>query len=124
MKHDEEARQRSVVQWWDLQCRSLGLIPEHLWHTPNGGKRSLTEAVRLKKIGVRAGVPDLFLAVPVHGKSGLFVEMKSAVGKTSQAQDCYLLMLQAAGYETCVCRSFDRAKNAIMSYLRTGCSIG
>lgn len=53
------------------------------WHTPNGGKRSKASAARLKKMGVRAGVPD-FIFIDKPGVS--FLELKSSVGVLSKEQ--------------------------------------
>ena len=40
---------------------------ELLYHVPNGGSRNKAEASKLKRMGVRAGVPDLVLPVPRAG---------------------------------------------------------
>lgn len=124
MRHDEAARQAAVIAWWDLHHREYGVPKEMLWHTPNGGKRNIIEAARLKKQGVRAGVPDLCLAEPSHGKHGLYIEMKTPTGVLTDAQSIMLCDLTARGYETCVCRSADAAISAIKNYLRTGSVIG
>jgi len=57
----------------------LGLI----YHIPNEGKRSPQEGARLKREGLKAGVPDLHLAVQSHdGKFlSLYLEMKRENGK-------------------------------------------
>ena len=60
---------------------------KNLFAVPNGGLRSKTEAARLKAAGVKAGVPDIMLAVARCGFHGLFIEMKVGKNKTSAAQD-------------------------------------
>ena len=49
---------------------------------PNGGKRNPAEAARFKAMGVKAGVPDLCLPVPMNGYAGLYIEMKYSNNKT------------------------------------------
>ena len=71
----EDTEQINVIQWAQYQ------IPHHpelklLHHCPNGGSRNKAEAVKLKQMGVRAGVPDLHLPVPKGVYSGLYIEMK------------------------------------------------
>lgn len=33
------------------------------WHTPNGGSRNAIEAAKLRRMGVKPGIPDLLLLV-------------------------------------------------------------
>lgn len=58
----EEEEQTVVMHWATM---AAGRWPELrlLFHIPNGGKRSKTEAARFRAAGVRSGVPDLFFAV-------------------------------------------------------------
>lgn len=49
----ETTIQEQIVNW----CRKKDIL---VWATPNGSKRDIREAVRLKKEGVLSGVPDLF----------------------------------------------------------------
>lgn len=76
----ETLEQQALFQW---AAYNETIIPElKLLHAiPNGGKRYKATAVRLKKEGVRSGVPDVFLPVARHDKHGLYVEMKAYRGK-------------------------------------------
>ena len=49
-----------------------------LFHVPNGGKRNAAEAAHLKRQGVKAGVPDLFLPV---ARGGLDVYKRQGICK-------------------------------------------
>jgi len=51
-----------------------------------------------------AGFPDL---VMIRGKRVLFVELKSATGRLSQAQRRWLVALRSSGADVCVWRSVD-----------------
>ena len=62
--------------------------PEWLiFHTPNGGRRAYKEAVIFKRMGVRAGVADLFLVEPTLEYHGLFLEMKKPGSKDDLSDD-------------------------------------
>ena len=93
---------------------------------PNGGLRNIRVAMKLKKEGVKAGIPDIFLAVPRHLPNptrdvftlyGLFIEMKFGKNKTSRNQQGWIEALIAEGYAVEVCYSFEEAKQAIIGYL-------
>jgi hypothetical protein len=116
----ETRLQKNVIQWWDLAARGYGLDPRLLSHCPNGGKRGKIEAAIFKAIGVRAGFEDLFLAVPAHGKHGLFLEMKAPDGRISTEQRQMMALHALHGYAVTVAWSFDEAVGAITRYLKTG----
>jgi len=103
-------------------CESMtGVYPElrMLYAIPNGGKRSIGLAVKLKKEGVKSGVPDLCLPVPKKGYHGLYIEMKKVKdGKMTDAQKWWHEELFKQGYLSVVCYGMAAAKNVIMEYLK------
>lgn len=97
-----------------------------LFAIPNGGQRSITEAVRLKAEGVLAGVPDLFIARASGAMHGLFIEMKRAKGgvngksgggKVSEKQQAVMLTLSQEGYAVMVAHGCDEAWPFVKQYL-------
>ena len=84
---------------------------------PNGGKRHISTAKRLKASGAKAGVPDIFLPVPHGEKHGLWIELKVGKNKPTKEQNMWLSNLASEGYETAVCYGFEEAKNKIVEYL-------
>lgn len=48
-----------------------------LFAIPNGGYRKLRTGIRLKRTGLKPGIPDIFLPVGRSVYHGLFIEMKS-----------------------------------------------
>ena len=73
---------------------------------------------RLKDMGLRPGTPDLFLAVPCNGKSGLWIELKRSKGGRVQAvQKDMLDMLRKQGFTAEVCHGFEEARRCICAYL-------
>lgn len=114
----EHAEQVVLLHWWEAQARAKGIDPEHLFAIPNGGNRNAKTGARLKAEGVRAGVPDLMLAIPNGAYGGLFIEMKRQQGgKLGKKQKNMLAILSRAGYAVRVCYGFEDAKNTICLYL-------
>jgi hypothetical protein len=72
---------------------------------PNGGTRNIREAVKLKRTGVRRGVPDIFLAVPKGKFHGLWIETKSDKGEQTIAQIEFMAQLKNQNYYCVVCRN-------------------
>lgn len=92
-----------------------------LFHVPNGGSRGPAEAGRFKAMGVKPGVPDVFLDVPRGGFHGLRIEMKRRHGgKVSEDQTDWIDWYNANGYRAVVCYGWDEARMEIEDYLRGG----
>ena len=116
MNHIEDNEQICLMEWATAQS---GKFPELslIFHIPNGGKRNAREAARFKRMGVKAGVPDLFLPVPRGGCHGLFIELKAPRGKLSDYQRGWIKSLKASGYAVSVCYGYDEARQDILHYL-------
>lgn len=104
MKHLESSLQITCVEYFDLKYPHLKQL---LFHIPNGGKRNIREAARLKRMGVRAGVADFFLAIPRGGYHGLFIELKVGKGKLTDSQKAFTDAVAEKGYLTAEVRSVD-----------------
>lgn len=114
----EDQEQTLLFKWADLMAKQY---PELLsmFAIPNGGKRNKITAMNLKRTGVKSGVPDIMLAIPKNGYSGLFIEMKRAKGaKVSPSQKEWIDRLTASGYGCSICKGYDEAVNVVMSYLK------
>lgn len=61
----EAEEQEVVMKWASMNWKKYPAL-FRLFHIPNGGSRQIAEAVHLKRMGVKAGVPDLFLPYPVE----------------------------------------------------------
>jgi hypothetical protein len=97
-----------------------GVHPELalLYHIPNGGKRTITTAKRLKAEGVKSGVPDIHLPVARRGYHGLYIELKRLQGNnTTETQDYWIEALNDQGYLAIVCRGWNEASEKILDYL-------
>jgi hypothetical protein len=92
-----------------------------VYHVPNGGKRSLKTAVRLKREGVRAGVLDIVVEKARGIYHGMRIEMKRQKGGAlSESQKEMIRDLRAEGYFVAVCQGFDEARAALLEYLAFG----
>ena len=117
--YSEHIEQRALVAWAIIQGKSITEL-QSLFSVPNGAHVSKAQAGKLKSEGLKAGVPDLFLAVPRGGYSGMFIEMKRVIGGiVSEAQKEWHLRLSDNGYKVVVCRGFDVAKEEIIKYLKS-----
>ena len=108
-RSSEDTEQETVVQWARMMSGrwpELGL----LHHIPNGGSRNKKEAVKLKRMGVLAGVADLHLPVSRSGYHSIYIEMKFDDGRLSKSQKEFL---KAASYERNYCRVCYSAADAI-----------
>lgn len=112
MKFQEHTEQVKFIQ----RCRWLK--PDLLAYAiPNGGKRNPKEAVRLKAEGVLSGIPDVCIAHPTSWYHGLYLEFKTAKGRTSQNQQDVIAQLRANGYRVDVVRSCEEAWQVLEEYL-------
>ena len=114
----EHSEQTALIEWWRMYARWKSLPECLLMAIPNGGRRDAVTGARLKAEGVRAGVPDLFLAVPTKSGHGLWIEMKRQKGGVvSDEQKAAMAALEAQGFVCTVCKGWQEARRAISDYL-------
>ncbi len=90
---------------------------EFAYAIPNGGKRHLSVAKKLKAEGVKPGVSDIFIPAPRLGSHGLYVEMKAKGGKISKNQEHMAEGLTRLGYTCIVAFGWENAWREIEEYL-------
>jgi hypothetical protein len=100
-----------------VHFQEYALPIEALFAIPNGGSRDPITGSRLKAEGVRPGIPDLMLAVPVSPHAGLFMEMKEGNRPLSEAQVRVGRYLISVGYLATAARSSEEAIKIIKKYL-------
>jgi hypothetical protein len=125
-EHDEQV---TLFSW---AKRLEGRHPQLKWMfaVPNGGKRK--NGWWEKAEGLKKGVHDIFLPIPTncyegpiaaiqHGEitrhHGLFIEMKFGKNKLTKDQQEFKIAMDAEGYKTVTCWTFEEAKQAIIDYL-------
>ncbi|WP_099062427.1 VRR-NUC domain-containing protein [Serratia sp. BW106] len=116
-RQPELEEQAALIEWADKTVIDGVRIGDYLIHIPNEGRRGPKAARDAKRLGLRAGVPDLFLALPCGLWAGLWVEMKSKKGASSTRQTQWLDRLKTVGYRVSICRCFDDAKEIIERYI-------
>lgn len=113
----EDTEQINVIQWsqWNMNR-----FPELKWlhHCPNGGSRNRLEAVKLKQMGVKAGVSDLCLPYPKGIYCGLYIEMKFGGNRKTENQKEFLADMAAVGHYVATCYSAEMAIEVIEEYLQ------
>jgi len=114
----EDQIQIQIMQWAQLVKHDGRPIADYIHHSPNGGKRHIATAKRFKKMGVKAGYPDLIIDIARGGFHGLRIEIKKEKGgSVSKAQKERLEMLTEQGYRAIVCKGFDETINEIKNYM-------
>lgn len=107
MTRPEETIQRAIVAYLRLALPTTAVV----WATPNQrGTRSRWEMGLLAALGVRAGVPDLFV---LHAGHLIGLEVKAPMGRVSKAQEATGAMLRLAGASVFVVRSVEEAAQAL-----------
>ena len=124
MRHEEDQLQIVCVEWFRIQYPKLAHL---LFHVPNGGSRAFRisksgarfspEAQRLKKMGIRPGVSDLFLMLPNAAYHGLWIEMKARDGKMSPEQIEFQANALDLGFDVCIVRKFEQFKQFLEEYI-------
>lgn len=123
LKASEYAEQCAVVQWWSIACKRYG-VPEFSLFAVVNANALASKAdnrfalfAKLKREGLRSGIPDLVLAVPRTIAPGLYIEMKVKGNTTSDSQDEVITYLRKVGYIVEVCYGATEAMEAIRRYL-------
>jgi hypothetical protein len=113
----EDEEQATLFDW---AARMQARYPElQLLHAiPNGGARHAAVGEKLKRTGVKRGVPDICLPVARHGCHGLYIELKRReLGRVSAEQAAWMDALVREGYHCALCCGWDAARDVIQRYL-------
>ena len=122
-EHDIQSAFFSWVQLYTTRYPELSLM----FAIPNGGKRDKRRdekgrwfsptALKLKREGVKPGIPDVFLPCARGGFHGLFIEIKAPDGRVSPEQANIHKLLREEGYAVIVCYSLESAITLLIWYL-------
>ena len=108
-KHSEHSEQVGFVNWFRAK------YPHTLiFAIPNGEKRSISVATRLKAEGVTRGIPDLYIP-----SCNLWVEMKRATGgRLSPDQKKVIEYLRSVGHTVIVGKGAGDASKQVLEFLK------
>lgn len=109
----EDSLQATCVQWFRIKYPN-----KMIFAIPNGGKRHMTTAIRLKKTGALAGVFDLFVPVAKHGFNGLFLEAKYGENKLTEEQRIFKSRVEKEGYLAKVFWKFEEFEGIVNEFLK------
>lgn len=114
----EDDEQITLFEWINLQ---LGRWPEleYAYHVPNGGHRNKLTAMVLKGMGVKRGVPDIHIPVPMGPYHGLWIELKKQRGgRLEQEQRIWLSAMKRLGHYAVCCEGWEEAAGYIEAYMQ------
>jgi hypothetical protein len=115
-KQDEYRLQCQVVGWLQLQ------YPDVRYCANLGGVRvGIGLAVKLKRMGYSAGIPDLMIFKKSDRRCNfapLMIEFKTPSGILSDKQKEWIKYLNDNDYPVEVCRTFEDAQKIINEYLQ------
>lgn len=112
--HPEQILQVNLMAWIEHNH------PEErksILHIANERRTSMQQGKLLKRMGVMAGVADLFIALPRGQWAGLWLELKEGKGKPSQAQKEFLSRMTVNGYFCACVTGLEAAQAVIKQYL-------
>jgi hypothetical protein len=109
----EHEQQKMLFRWANFHP-----MLKLMFAIPNGTRTTPWIARRMKEEGLKAGVPDIFLPIPVYPWHGLFIELKRADGGTVRPiQKAWLKALGELDYHCCIANGFEEAKTIIINYI-------
>lgn len=92
-------------------------LAEFAFHIANERKSSQQAGSLLKRMGVKSGVSDIFIAIPSNEFHGLWLELKAGKNRPTESQMKFLEDMRSKGYEALWCTGADKAKQIITDYL-------
>ena len=106
---NEDLEQITFIQWFKRTYKDI-----LIFHIPNGGKRSITQAMKFQKMGVTPGIPDLY--IPAWR---LWIEMKRRKGGVlSKDQNEIITYLESIGDSVIVGKGWEDARSKVLDFLQ------
>ena len=112
----ERPHQVALIKWVRT-VRDIYPVLKLLYAVPNGGKRNLRVARKLKAEGILVGVADLCLPAARRDYHGLYIEMKSEEGVATKEQKEFLRSVSGEGYCAVIAQGVDEAKSTLEWYI-------
>lgn len=99
----------------DYLSRALSLEDGVWWTTFPAGGGGKVRGARLKRMGLKAGVPDILILI---GGDAFWIELKAKGGRVSSEQSQFMMAIcKTSGLgRTAVCRSVTEVEHALQSW--------
>jgi len=117
MRSSEDSELIKVFDWLTWQSKNNPIL-NCIFHVANERKCTPAYGARLKRKGVRSGVPDIVCPIPRGDYHGLWIEMKAKTGRVSEKQKEFMILLHGQGHKVVVAWSGDDAIQLLKDYLR------
>lgn len=114
MLKPEQIDHINLINWFGEKYPEL---EEDFHHFANERRCTFNEGRVLKRMGVKKGIPDFFLAISMHGKHGLWIELKVGKNKATKEQLLFANRKINNGYEVVFAWGLEAAKEIILIYL-------
>lgn len=115
MAQPERIDHINTVNWFKHHFPEL---EDDFHHFANERRCTPQEGRILKRMGVKKGVADFFLALPQNDKAGLWIELKVGKNNPSKEQLEFLDRKNQRGYMAVCVWGSDAAREAIQEYLK------
>lgn len=113
----EAVEQETFFKWLAV---AYPRVYEMTYAVPNG-RTSAKEGAKYKRLGAKAGYPDVNVDYPVEPYHGLRIEFKRRDGGVlSESQELWLEKLSKKGYAACVACGWEEGKKILEDYLKGG----
>jgi hypothetical protein len=110
-KHEEQDEQIKLVVW----LKKRGILHQA---SGNGVHCSRLERMKLARMGVSKGFPDILIPIARKGSNSLYIELKKKVGGLlSDEQRYWIERLNLEGNKAVRCNGADEAKQIVTEYL-------
>lgn len=116
MQQNESKLQAAIIRWFAM---AYPRYDKMLFAIENKRRATPIQGARLKQQGIKAGVPDLCLALPTEKFGALYIELK--FGKNKQTEDQKEFERACKEFGNCyqLIYSFDEAIRIITSYINS-----
>lgn len=114
LEHDIQAAYFDFISWEINRDSRYDAI----YAVPNAGKRSVGALLYYKAEGLRSGVPDVCIPVPVKPYCGAYIEFKRPGEKQTQKQIEWFIKLTNLGHKCVVCYDATVAYEWTKEYFR------
>lgn len=105
----------NTVNWFKHHYPELD---DDFHHFANERRCSWKEGRMLKRMGVKKGVYDFLLAIPLNGKAGLWIELKVGKYKPTKEQLEFGERKRQRGYDAVVVWGSEAVREVIKGYLK------